>query len=79
MPRVEKNLEVLESETEDVKAKVDAMVSSLIIAYVFVKYDVGLKSKQYAILLKCLRVPPDNEVCSKFMTSINEFHDNILR
>jgi hypothetical protein len=79
MPKVRKNLEVLESETKDVKVKVHVMMSSIIIAYVFTKYGVYLKAEQYEILLKSLRLPPDKEVCSEFMKSINEFDDNILR
>ena len=80
MPKVERNLEILESESMDVKSKGRAIVSSLVITYVFTEYNVGLETKQYALLLKCLRLPADNkEVCSEFITKMNEFHDNILR
>ena len=79
MPKVKKNLEVLESKTKDVKVKVHTVMSSVIIAYVFTKYGVNLKAEQYDILLKCLRLPQDKEVCSEFMKSINEFDDKILR
>ena len=80
MPKVKKNLEILESETMNVKSKVSAVVSSVVITYVFTEYNVGLETEQYALLLKCLRLPADNkEVCSEFMTKIIEFHDNISR
>jgi hypothetical protein len=79
MPKVEKNLEVLENEIKGVEVKVHAVMSSVIIAYVFTKYEVNLKPEQYEILLKCLKLPPDKEVCSEFMKSINEFDDKISR
>ena len=79
MPKIEKNLQMLESETVDVKTKVHAVVSSVVITYVFTKYNVGLESKQFALLLKCLKLPSDKEVCLEFMGRISEFDDNILR
>jgi hypothetical protein len=79
MPKLNANLKVLESQIKDAKAKVHTVLSSVIIAYVFTKYNVYLKSEQYETLLKCLKLPPDKEVCSEFMKSINEFDDNILR
>ena len=79
MPKVLKNLEVLECQTEDVNAKVQAVVSSVMIAYVFTKYHVSLEFGRYEILLKCLRLPPDRDVCSEFMENLNAFDDNILR
>jgi ABC-type molybdate transport system permease subunit len=79
MPKLRENLKVLESQTEDVRAKVLAVVSSVVIAYVFTKHDVYLKSEQNEVLLKCLWLPPDEEVCCKFMKTINEFDNNILR
>ena len=74
-----KNLEVLESDTNVGRVRVHAVISSVIIAYVFTLNRVNLKAEQYDILLKSLRIPPDEEVCSEFMKSINEFDDNILR
>ena len=79
MPKVRKNLEVLESKTKDVKAQLHAVLSSVIITYVFTQYKVHLISEKYEILLKCLQLPPDKEVCSEFMKSINGFDENILR
>ncbi|CAB4026272.1 Hypothetical predicted protein [Paramuricea clavata] len=79
MPKLEANLTVLGSQTKDAKDKVHVVLSSVIITYVFTKYHVNLKCEQYETLLKCLKLPPDKEVCSEFMKSINEFDDNILR
>ena len=79
MPKILSNFEVLESRKEDAKTKVHAVVSSVIIAYVFTKYSVPFKSERYDILLKCLRLPPDKEVCSEFMQNINNFDDSVLR
>ena len=76
MPKVLNNLDVLESQTEDVNAKVDAVMSSVVIAYVFTKYHLP---ERYEILLKCLRLPSDREVCSKFIKNIKKFDDNTLR
>ena len=79
MPKILKNLEVVESESKDAKAEVQAVVSSVTIAYVFTKYHVYLKPEQYESLLKCLRLPPDKEVCSKFKESVIEYDDKILK
>lgn len=79
MPKVRKNLEVLESKTEDVKAKLHAVLSSVMITYVFTQYKIHLKTEQYEILLKCLQLPPDKGVVLEFMNSINGFDENILR
>ena len=78
-PKIEENLKYLESETDDVKTKVHAVVSSVIIAYVFTNYDVFLEFEKYDLLLRSLRLPPNKEVCSEFMKSINEFDKNVLR
>ena len=79
MPKVVSNLKVLESETEDVNAKVHAVVSSVIIAYVFTKYNVALEFERNDVLLKCLRLPAQKEVCFKFLESINKFDEHSLR
>ena len=79
MPKVLNNLDVLKSQTEDVNAKVDAVVSSVVIAYVFIKYRVSLEFGRYEVLLKCFKLPPNKEICSGFMNIINKFDDNILR
>ncbi len=79
MPKLQENLNVLERKTKDAKAKVDAVVSSVIIAYVFTTYRVDLKFEQNQILLKCLKLPPDKDVCFEFMKSIDEFDANSLR
>jgi hypothetical protein len=79
MPKLNANLKVLGNQIKDAKAKVHTVLSSVIITYVFTKYRVDLKFEQYKTLLKCLNLPPDREVCSEFMKSINEFDDNILR
>ena len=55
------------------------MVSSVVIAYVFTKYHVFLKSEKCEILLKCLRLPADEEVCSEFVKTIKEFDEITLR
>ena len=79
MPKIKKNLMVLEGKSMDAKAKVHALTSSIVMAYVLTKYDIYLKNEQYKILLKCLRLPPDKDVCCEFMEFINEFDDNFLR
>jgi hypothetical protein len=76
---MEKNLKVLESKTMNVKVKVDAVVSSVIIAYVFMKYNVNLGFEENEILLKCLRIPPDQETCSEFMKYANKFDEKTSR
>jgi hypothetical protein len=76
---MQKNLNVLERETVDVKVKVDAVVSSLIIAYVFMQYNVYVESEENEILLKCLKIPPDQETCSEFMKSVKKFDEKTLR
>ena len=79
IPKLQRNLEVLENQAKDVKDKVHAMVSSVIIAYVFTEYHEHLKSDECKILLKCLKLPPDKKVCSEFMKTINKFEGNTLR
>ena len=78
-PKIENNLKVLESGKMDVKVKVDALVSSMIIVYVFVKYSVCLEFEEIEILLKCFRIPPHKETCSEFMKSVNKFGKKTLR
>ena len=77
MPKLQENLKVMESEAHD--AKVHALVSSIVIAYVFTKYDVNLKLEKFEILLKCLRLPPEKKVCSEFVKIFNKFEEKILR
>lgn len=79
MPKVMKNVEVLKAQTNNVKAEVNAVLSSLVIAYVFAKYEVKLKDEHYKALLKCLKLPANEEVCSEFIKSVNEFGNDILR
>ena len=79
MPKLHSNLNVLESKEKDVKDKVHALVSSVIIAYVFTKYHERLQVEKCKILLKCLRLPPDKKVCSEFVKIISEFDGNTLR
>ena len=79
MPKLRKNLEALESQARNVKDKVHAVVSSVVIAYVFTKYPVYLKPELKQTLLQCLTLPPNNDVCSEFVKSIDEFDNNILR
>ena len=78
MPKLEANLKVLGSQTQDANAKVHTVLSSVTIAYVFTKYNVYLTYENYEILLKCLKLPPDKEACLEFMKSIDDFDDNIL-
>ena len=79
MPKLHSNLNVLESKEKDVKDKVHALVSSVVIAYVFTKYHEHLQVEKCKILLKCLRLPPDKKVCSEFVKIISEFDGNTLR
>ena len=79
MPKVMKNVEVLKAQKKNVKAEVHAVLSSLVIAYVFTKYEVKLKDEHYKTLLKCLKLPANEEVCFEFMKSVNGFGNDILR
>ena len=72
-------MKVLENRTNDAKSKVHALISSVIIAYLFTNYNVDLKPKQYDTLLTCLKLPPDKEVCAEWTKNISEFGDKILR
>ena len=77
MPKLKQNLNVLENPASDVKAKSDAVVSSVVITYVFTKYRVSLKPEGEKMLFKCLRLPPNKEVCSKFVTNADAFAEKI--
>lgn len=79
IPKLQRNLKVLEREAKDVKDKVHAMVSSVVIAYVFTEYHEHLKSEKCELLLKCLKLPPNKEVCSEFVKTINNFEGDTLR
>ena len=81
MPKVEDNLKILESPgyLKDRKSKVDAVFSSVIIAYVFTNYDVSMNIEHYETLLACLKLPPDGEICAELMTKINKFDGNTSR
>ena len=79
MPKVKKNVDVLEAQTNNLNDKAHAVLSSLVIAYIFTKYNVKLNHRQYKFLLKCLRLPPEEEVCSDIMKNINEFSSDRLR
>ena len=79
MPKLRNNLEVLESEASNTEAKVDAVFSSVLIAYVLTTYNIYINYKQIEVLLKCLRLPPNKEICSELMKKMNEFDDNALR
>ena len=81
MPKVEENLKVLESpgHPKDRKSKVDAVFSSVIIAYVFTNYDVNMQIEHYETLLACLKLPPEGEICTELMKKINKFDGNTLR
>ena len=79
VPKLQQNVTVLENETEDAKSKTHAVLSSVIIAYVFTNYHVDLKPKEYEILLTCLKLPPDKEVCIEMTKNVNEFDANTLR
>ena len=78
MPKLKENLKVLNGKSKDPKANVLAVMSSVVIAYVFTKYNVFPKREDCEILLKCLRIPPEKEVCVELMKGINEF-DKISR
>ena len=71
-------MEELESESLNAKAKALIVTSSAIIAYVLQKYHIYPKNEELEILLKCLRLPPNKDVCSEFMKSINAFDSNFL-
>ena len=79
MPKVNENLKMLTSEPKDARSTIHAVVSSVIIAYVFTKYRVNLNLEQCKTLLKCLKLPPDREVCSEFLKNLKEFDGKVLR
>ena len=79
MPKLSQNLKILEARTSDVNAKVEAVVSSVVVTYVFTKYHVYLNPEDEQMLLKCLKLPPNREVSSQFVKSLGEFSDDILR
>ena len=79
MPKVNENLKMLASEPKDAKSTIHAVASSVTIAYVFTKYQVNLKQEQCEILLKCLKLPPNKEVCSEFVKNLKEFDGKVLR
>ena len=72
MPKLQKNVKVLESQTMDAESKVQAVLSSVMITYVFTNYHVDLDREQYAMLLTCLQLPPDKKICVELMKNINE-------
>ena len=78
MPKLQENLKALKSRTSYVKDKVQAVVSSLVIVYVFTKYNVYLNPELKQTLLQCLTLPPNTDVCSEFVKRIDEFDDSIL-
>lgn len=77
MPKLQENLKVSEGQGSGVKAKVDAVVSSVVITYVFTKYHVSLNPEEEQMLLKCLKLPPNKEVCFTFVKGIDAFAENI--
>ena len=79
MPKVEENLKILASEPKDIKSTIHAVVSSVIIAYVFTKYRVNLNVEQCETLLKSLRLPADRDVCTEFLKNLKEFDGKVLR
>ena len=78
LPKLQKNVRVLESRKKDAKSKVQAVLSSVMITYVFTSYHVNLNLEHFEILLRCLALPPDKEICVELMKNINEL-DNGLR
>ena len=78
MPKVLGNMGVLESKITDANAKVDAVVSSVVITYVLTKHNV-FPADRYEILLKCLKLACEEEACNKFIKNVDEFNDVILR
>ena len=78
MPKLQENVKVLESEINNAESKVQAVLSSVMITYVFTNYHVDLDREQYAMLLTCLRLPPDEKICVELMKNINEL-DYTLR
>ena len=79
MPKLQENVKVLESQSEDTKSKFYAVLSSVIIAYVFTNYHINLKSEHYEVLLSCLKLPPDEEICAELLKKINKFDHDTLR
>ncbi|XP_046861791.1 uncharacterized protein LOC124455094 [Xenia sp. Carnegie-2017] len=77
MPKIEKNLNVMRTNEEE--KKVDALISSAIIASVFGEYNVPLDRPDGIKLLQCLKLPVNKTICTRFMATLNKFDPKVLR
>lgn len=78
MQKMKNNLEIMENE-DDVQNKVDGLISTAVIVYVFWEYNVQLSYDDLVIVFKCLKIPPDEKVCEKLMKSIRGFDEKMQR
>lgn len=67
-------------ESEDgLQNKVDGLISSAVIVYVFVEYNVQLSYDDFVMVFKCLKIPPDKNLCDKLTESIRNFKETMSR
>ena len=81
MPKVKSNCKVLENDRVENESNdtVDALVSSAMIASVFGEFDFVTMDKKSHKILRSLKLPVDQNVCVRFMETINAFDQQILR
>ncbi|XP_046861759.1 uncharacterized protein LOC124455046 isoform X2 [Xenia sp. Carnegie-2017] len=78
MQKIKNNHEIMESE-DDVQNKVNALISTVVIVYVFCEYKVKLSDDDVVIMFKCLAIPPNENLCYKLMENVGNFDENMLR
>ncbi|XP_046861651.1 E3 ubiquitin-protein ligase rnf213-alpha-like [Xenia sp. Carnegie-2017] len=74
MQKIKNNLRIMESK-DGLQNKVDGLISSTVIVYVFVKYNVQLSHDDVVMVFKCLKIPPDKNLCDKLTESIRNFKE----
>ena len=71
-PKVHANHGILSKKSVEAKVAVDSILSSVVIAISFYRYNVlpYLNDEFLVILLKSLRIPPNREICNILMNEI---------
>lgn len=78
-PKIHQNFNVLSNGALDVQSVVGAVVSSVVITHVFYLHGVRLADEPLEKLLKCLKLPPSQEICNAVMEELEQFEDRFLR
>lgn len=78
MQKIKNNHEIMES-GDDVQNKVNALISTVVIVYVFCEYNVKLSYDDVGTMFKCLAIPPNENLCYKLMENVGNFDKNMLR